>query len=133
MIKLNPIQISQAAQIYAVELTERLCRPFCENASIQPVVNAKFIAEDVRIVQGVEYIKIKVQGSVTYVPQNGSPCCPCTKIFTEYFTVAFEDVSELKNPTIEVEEGYVEPAFVNCYGIACGISGVGRLTIKIPA
>ena len=133
MIKLNPIEIAATYQVYAAELTERLCKPFCENASIQPVVDGNVTIDNVTLIGDVEYVRVKVQGIVTYVAQRDSPCCPSSKVITEYFTVAFANVQELKTPSVDVALGYIEPAYVNCCGIACGISAVGTITIKIPA
>lgn len=133
MIKLNPVDITATSQTYAVEFIEKLCRPFCENASIQPTVSGNLQVEDVTLVGTTEYVKVKAQGTITYVPQNGSVCCPCTKVVTEEFTVAFANVTEEKVPTIDVELGYTRPAHVSCYGVAFAISAVGLVTVKIPA
>lgn len=133
MIKLNPILIDKTNQSYAVEITEKLCKPFCENASEQPMVDVRFMVDKVTVVGNTEYVRVKAQGKVTYVAQNSCVCNPSSKVFTEYFTVAFGGVTEEAVPTIAVEEGYVEPAYVNCYGVACGISYFANVTVKIPS
>ena len=133
MVKLNPVDITATSQTYAVDFIEKLCKPYCENATIQPTVTGNVQVEDVTLVGTTEYVKLKAQGTITYVPQNGNVCCPCSKVVTEEFTVAFANVTEEKVPTIDVELGYTRPANVSCYGVAFAISLVGLITIKIPA
>ena len=133
MIKLNPVEITATSQTYAVEFVEKLCKPFCENSSIQPSITGTLQVDDVTLVGTTEYVRIKAQGTITYVPQNGNACNPCSKVVTEYFTVAFANVATEQVPTVDVELGYTRPAFVNCYGVACGIALTGLVTVKIPA
>ena len=133
MLKLNPVDITATSQTYAADFIEKLCRPYCENASLQPTVTGSLQVEDVTLVGTTEYVRVKAQGTITYVPQNGNCCCPSSKVVTETFTVAFANVTEQKVPTVDVELGYTRPAYVNCYGVACGIALTGLVTIKIPA
>ena len=133
MIKLNPVDITATSQTYAVEFIEKLCKPYCANASIQPSITGNLQVEDVTLVDTTEYVRVKAQGTITYVPKNGNACNPCSKVVTEYFTIAFANVTEEKVPTINVELGYTRPAYVNCFDVACGIAAVGLVTVKIPA
>ena len=132
MISLNPIGITATSQTYAVTVTEKLCKPFCESSSIQPFADGSVTVDSVKLVGNTEFVRVKIQGFVTYVPQNGNRCAPCQKVFTEYFDVAFIGIEEEKIPTVTVDALYTEPAFVNCYGVACGVRGVANLTVKIP-
>lgn len=133
MIKLIPNAVDTTSQTFVVVITEKLCKPFCENSSIQPVVDVNFSVESTKFVDTVSYAKIKAQGVVTYVSKDGCQCSPSTKIFTEYFTVGFLNQTEAVTPDIVEFKGYVEPAYVNCFGVACGIEVTNTLALKIPA
>lgn len=131
MINVTPISIAAAAQSYAAELTEKLCQPFCVNASIQPVVDVNYTIDDQQLVGTTLYVTVKAQGTVEYVPRCGHPCNPKSKIFTEYFTVAFEAATAATTATIAQAAGIVRPAYVNCYNVACGITALNTVTITV--
>ena len=132
MISLNPIGIDAQNQVYAVSIKQKLCKPFCEGASVQPSVDVKFQVDNITNIEGVKYVKIKAQGIITYIPQNSCACNPSSKIFTEYFTVAFS-ADENVGIDIEGRAGFVEPADVNCYGVACGINWVSAISISLAS
>ena len=100
MINVTPISIAAAAQSYAAELTEKLCQPYCVNASIQPVVDVTYTIDDTSLVGTTLYVTVKAQGTVNYVPKCGHPCNPKSKIFTEYFTVAFTGATAATTATL---------------------------------
>lgn len=129
MISVNPISLTATTQVYAATLTERLCQPYCVNADIQPIVSVVYSVENTNLVGTNMYATIKVQGEVTYVPKSGNACCPKSKIFTEYFTVAFASATASTTIAVAQASGAVSPAFVNCYGVACGISANNVVTI----
>lgn len=129
MITVNPISITATVQTYAATATERLCKPYCINASIQPIVQVAYSVDDTTLVGTTLYATIKAQGEVTYVPQCGSACCPKSKIFTENFTVAFSAATAETAISVTQTAGTVTPAFVNCYGVAYGISANNVVTI----
>lgn len=131
MINVTPISFTATAQSYAAELTEKLCQPYCVNASIQPIVDVVYSIEDQSLVGTTLYVTVKTQGTVEYVPKCGNPCCPKSKIFTEYFTVAFAGATAASAATITQVAGIVKPAYVNCYNVACGISAINTVTITI--
>lgn len=131
MINVTPISIAAAAQSYAAELTEKLCQPFCVNASIQPVVDVTYTIDDTSLVGTTLYVTVKAQGTVEYVPRCGHPCNPKSKIFTEYFTVAFTGATAATTATIAQAAGIVKPAYVNCYNVACGITALNTVTITV--
>ena len=131
MIHVTPISIAATAQSYAAELTEKLCQPFCVNASIQPVVDVNYTIDDQQLVGTTLYVTVKAQGTVEYVPRCGHPCNPKSKIFTEYFTVAFTGATAATTATIEQAAGIVRPAYVNCYNVACGITALNTVTITV--
>ena len=71
MINVTPISIAATAQSYAAELTEKLCQPYCVNASIQPVVDVTYTIDDTSLVGTTLYVTVKAQGTVNYVPKCG--------------------------------------------------------------
>ena len=131
MINVTPISIAASAQSYAAELTEKLCQPFCVNASIQPVVDVTYTIDETSLVGTTLYVTVKAQGTVEYVPRCGHPCNPKSKIFTEYFTVAFTGATAATTATIAQAAGIVKPAYVNCYNVACGITALNTVTITV--
>ena len=131
MIHVTPISIAAAAQSYAAELTEKLCHPYCVNASIQPVVDVTYSIDDQSLVGTTLYVTVKAQGTVDYVPKCGCTCNPQSKIFTEYFTVAFAAATAATTATIAQAAGIVKPAYVNCYNVACGITALNTVTITV--
>ena len=131
MINVTPISIAAAAQSYAAELTEKLCQPYCVNASIQPVVDVTYTIDDTSLVGTTLYVTVKAQGTVNYVPKCGHPCNPKSKIFSEYFTVAFTGATAATTATLVQAAGIVKPAYVNCFNVACGISALNTVTITV--
>ena len=129
MINVTPISITATVQTYAADVTERLCKPYCVNANIQPICQVTYSVDDTMLIGTTMYATIKAQGEVTYVPKCGNACCPSSKIFTEYFTVAFSAATAATTVTVAQSAGTVKPAFVNCYGVACGISALNVVTI----
>ena len=129
MISVTPISISATSQSYTVNATERLCKPYCVNSSIQPNVQVNYSIDDTNLVGTTLYVTIKAQGDITYVPKCGNACNPQSKIFTEYFTISFADATNESPVTITQSAGVVKPAYVNCYGVACGISALNVVTI----
>ena len=131
MIHVTPISIAAAAQSYAAELTEKLCHPYCVNASIQPVVDVTYSIDDQSLVGTTLYVTVKTQGTIDYVPKCGNACNPQSKIFTEFFTVAFQAATAATTATIAQAAGIVKPAYVNCYNVACGITALNTVTITV--
>lgn len=131
MINVTPISIAAAAQSYAAELTEKLCQPYCVNASIQPVVDVNYTIDDQQLVGTTLYVTVKAQGTVNYVPKCGCECNPKSKIFTEYFTVAFAAATAASTATIAQAAGVVKPAYVNRFNVACGITALNTVTITV--
>lgn len=131
MIHVTPISIAATAQSYAADVTEKLCQPYCVNASIQPVVDVVYAIDDQQLVGTTLYVTIKAQGTADYVPKCGCACNPKSKIFTEYFTVAFEGTTAATVATVAQASGIVRPAYVNCYNVACGITALNTVTITV--
>lgn len=133
MINVTPQLITATSQVYTADLTEKLCKPYCVNASIQPSVDVAYSVDDTNLVGTVLYATIKAQGTVTYVPQCGNACCPQQKVFTEYFTVSFAGATGTSTVALTQANGIVKPAYVNCYNVACGISALNVVTLTFTA
>ena len=131
MINVTPQSITATVQVYTADLTEKLCKPYCVNASIQPSVDVTYSVDDTNLVGGILYVTVKAQGTIDYVPKCGNACNPQSKIFTEYFTVAFQAATAATTATIAQAAGIVKPAFVNCYNVACGITALNTVTITV--
>lgn len=131
MINVTPQSITATVQVYTADLTERLCKPYCVNASIQPSVDVTYSVDETSLVGTVLYATIKAQGTVTYVPQCGCACEPKQKVFTEYFTVSFAGATAASTVTLTQAAGIVKPAYVNCYNVACGLSALNVVTLTL--
>ena len=131
MITVIPQSISATSQVLTVDLTERLCAPYCVLSSIQPSVNVVYTIDDTTLVGTTIYVTVKAQGTVTYVPKNGSSCCPNTKVFTEYFTTSFTGATSATTVAITQASGSVNGAFINCYNVACGVECKNVVTVTI--
>lgn len=131
MITVTPQSIAATTQVYTADVTEKLCKPYCVLSSIQPTVDVTYTIDDTNLVGTNLYVTVKAQGSVIYVAKNGSPCCPNTKVFTEYFTVSFAGATAASTVTVTQDAGLVKPAYVNCCNVACGISAVNVVTLTL--
>ena len=135
MINVIPQSITATSQVLTVDLTERLCAPYCVLSSIQPSVDVVYSINDTTLVGAVLYVTVKAQGTVVYVPKNGSSCCPKSKVFTEYFTTSFAGATNATNVAITRANGSVDAAYVNCCNVACGVSckNIVTVTATTPA
>jgi hypothetical protein len=131
MIDITTVSAAATTQVVTCNVTEKLCRSYYVTSSIQPSVNVDYSVADYKLVGTTEYVTVKANVTITYIPTNGSHCCPKTNIFTEYFTVAFADVTTLTTPTVTEADGIVEPDYVNCCDVAGGISAINVVTISI--
>ena len=130
MINVIPQSITATSQVLTVDLTERLCAPYCVLSSIQPSVDVVYTIDDTTLVGTTLYVTVKAQGTVIYVPKNGSSCCPKSKVFTEYFTTSFASTTSATTVAITQASGSVSPAFVNCCNVACGVSCKNVITLN---
>ena len=127
-------QLSTAtSQVVTADLTEKLCQPYCANASIQPIVNVEYSIDNTTLEGTILYATIKATGTVIYVPKCGSSCCPNQKVFTEYFTTSFAGATAESTITISQDTGLVKPAYVNCNNVANGISAANVVTLTFTA
>lgn len=131
MINVIPQSITATSQVLTVDLTERLCAPYCVLSSIQPSVDVTYSIDDVSLVGTNLYVTVKAKGTAVYVPKNGNPCCPKSKVFTEYFTTSFAAATAATTVAVTQANGITKPAFVNCCNVACGVSCLNTVTVTV--
>lgn len=122
MMTLTLIPLATAtSQTFAVRITEGLCRPYCPQSSIQPVVSVDFSVENSKNLDGQIVATLVAKGTITYVPKGACGCKGVVVPFTEKATIAF---TASGTNTISVVKGDAmigEPANVRCcnaYGYA---------------
>lgn len=128
MIQLNPIAIASTSQQYAVRIEENLCQSFCLNNGVQPQGSVTFSVGDIQVSDGVAFVTIVANGSISYQPNGCRPCCTKTKLFSESFVIGFAGAG---TPTIALTTGgQVQSAEnVKCNNRAYGWSITSDLTI----
>ena len=112
MITLNSIAttaISEATgtatQEFAGLVNEKLCRKVCVNQSIQPTANVTYSVDSITTIDTTTFVRIKVAGVLTYVPNGCNGCQTLTQSFTEYTTVIFSNSAATAAPTISLNQG----------------------------
>lgn len=113
---------SATTQNLLVEVTERLCRPYCVSSMIQPSVTANYSAGATKTV-GTSTV-IPITAVITVVTPSANCGCATTQVFTETFNIAF--VSTTTN-TVTLTQGQtlVEPTYARC----CKAKGVKASTV----
>lgn len=108
-----------------VEMSEKVCRPFCINSSEMPSGTIAFSAGTPVIINGNAVVTITA--TATVVSPGANACgCAATQVFTETFDVAF---AETTANTIALTPGTtirVTPTDVKC----CKARGV-KLTTSL--
>ena len=120
--RLIPISPSSAStEELLVEITERVCKPYCTLGSVQPTATVTFTAGTPVVADNNTIVPITAM--VTVVSPNEEPCgCAHSQVFYETFTIAFNTTG-----TINLEQGntvIVQPAYTKC----CKSKGVKILT-----
>lgn len=133
MINVVTQSATATTQVVTADCTEKLCQPYCVNASIQPVVDVEYSVESTSLVGTILYVTVKAQGSISYVPKCGCACSPKSKLFTEYFTTSFAGATGASTVVVTQDAGQVKAAYVNCYNVACGISAQNVVTLTFTA
>ena len=133
MIRLISTGVPTATeQSYTYEIVEKLCKQYCVNQGIQPIVNVAFNVSDSQTVGTQVYATVQAVVTVTY-QQAGSKCnCgACTNTFVEEFQLSAEGSAI----SVSGVDGFSEPAYIstNSCGKAQGIRKVGVLTATITA
>lgn len=123
---IHPVTVPDT-QVYLVEITERLCRKYCQNASVQPTASVMFEVGPTTVINNIAKATVTARIS-TATPKCQQCGCATPQIFTERFDVAFVATA---GTTITIEQGtqtLVEPAYQGC----CSARGV-RITTSIAA
>lgn len=133
MIRLISTGVPTATeQSFTYEIVEKLCKSYCVNQSVRPVVNVAFNVSDTQTVGTQVYVTIQAIVTVTYQP-HGSKCSRAytPPPFIEEFILSAEGSAI----SVASVAGYDEPAYVsNCdCNKAKGIRSVGTLTMTITA
>lgn len=103
----------------AVDITEKICRPFCMLGQSMPTATVSFSAGAPTIADGIAVFPITAM--VTVVSPSCQPCgCAHTQVFREVFSLA---LTATGTNTLTIEEGTtttVKPAYNRCckaYGV----------------
>lgn len=119
--------VTAGSMVYLVEITEHLCRKYCQNASVLPTGAVSFEVGPTTIINGIAKATVTAHVS-TMTPKCQTCGCATPQIFTERFDIAF---SATEGSTITITQGaqtIVEPAYKGC----CSARGV-KLTSSITA
>lgn len=127
MIKLSPISISATAQQYALEITEKLCAPFCLSSDVLPQGTITFSIGQVKVTDGIAYIELLANGSIVYHPKCGG-CNSKVKQFSESAWVAFTGTS-IPSVALTTTTPIQLASNVKCNNTACEWSMVSSVTI----
>ena len=128
MIDTRVIPVSTAtSQELLVEITERVCSPYC-TSGMMPSATVTFQQGETRLINGNAVATITAQ--VTVVTPRGDCGCGCasTQVYGEVFDVAFEATGTNVITLTPGATTVVEPAEVKC----CKARSV-RLTTTITA
>lgn len=131
MITIIPQSVSATSQVLTANIEEKLCKPYCVNATIQPVVDVNYTIAETNLVGTVLYVKVKAQGTISYVTSNGSRMR--TIPFAEQFTTSFAGATAASTVTIAQADGIVKPAYLACCNAAKGVSALNVITLTFTA
>lgn len=123
---IHPVTVP-GTQEYLVEITERLCRKFCQNASVLPTASVNFEVGPTVVVGDIAKATVTAHVS-TLTPK--CQCCGCAtpQIFTERFDVAFQSSAGTNITITPGTKVIVEPAYKGC----CAARGI-KITTSISA
>lgn len=134
MVTLSPVGLAAtpvANQVsFLATFKEKLCKPFCIDSTVQPVVTINYSTGTARLVGTTVFVPITANISV--VTQPG--CCNAkTQLFTETFYAAFQGQTALPATITLTSVGrLVGSACVNC-GHAKSIKIDDSLVVTISA
>lgn len=85
-----------------VNISQKLCKPACVESV--PVFNPQFSLVGFSAVGTGSYVAtIRVEGTINYVPCDGSACCSKTQVISQEFTFPF--VSATAPTTVTIAQG----------------------------
>lgn len=131
-ITLQPVGLTAAPVANTVSflatITEHMCNAYCVDSTLQPQVTVNYTLGTARLVDTTLFVPVTAVISV--ITQNN--CCQAhTRLFTERFVTAIQDVTALPTAiTIDEFGRDIQPFNVNC-GIAHGITVNDSLRITI--
>lgn len=122
---IHPVTLP-GTQEYLVEITERVCRKYCQNASVMPTAAVTFEVGPTVVIGDI------AKATVTAHVSTMTPKCQCgcatPQIFTERFDVAFQSSAGTDITITPGTQTTVEPAYKGC----CAARGV-RITTSLSA
>lgn len=124
---IHPV-LEEGTQEYLIEITERVCRKYCQNASVLPTAAVTFEVGPT-ITVGENIAKATVTAHVSTMTPKCQQCgCATPQIFTERFYVAFPSSAGTKITITPGAQILVEPAYKGC----CAARGV-KITTSLTA
>lgn len=114
-------------QVFLVEIVERLCRKYCQNASVQPTGEVSFVVSPSRVVDGYAIATITAKVA-TFTPKCQYCGCATPQIFTESFDIAFTATGTNTITLVQGDTTEVVPAYKSC----CAARGI-KLTTTLTA
>lgn len=123
---IHPVTVA-GTQEYLVEVTERLCRKYCQNAGVQPTAAITFEVGPTIVVDNIAKATVTARVS-TMTPKCQQCGCAVPQIFTERFDVAFLATAGTKITITPGTDIIVEPAYKGC----CAARGV-KITTSLTA
>lgn len=124
---IHPVQ-PDGTQVYLIEITERICRKYCQNASVLPTAAVTFEVGPT-ITVGENIAKATVTAHVSTMTPKCQQCgCATPQIFTERFDVAFPSDAGTRITIQPGTQVIVEPAYKGC----CAARGV-KITTSLEA
>lgn len=127
MIKMNVISATATAQQYAVEVSEKLCKPVCLTNGVLPNGVVNFSVGQTKLSDGIAYVEIVANGTITYTPV-GCGCNSKVKQFSESVWVGFV-TDTIPSVTLTATTPIQQASDVKCCDKAYGWSIVSALTI----
>lgn len=123
---IHPVTVP-GTQEYLVEITERVCRKYCQNASVLPTAAVTFEVGPTVVIGNVAKATVTAHVS-TMTPKCQQCGCATPQIFTERFDVAFQSSAGTVITITPGTQVLVEPAYKGC----CAARGV-RITTTLNA
>lgn len=126
-VGLTAAPVANTLSVLAV-INEHLCDSYCVDSTLQPQVTVAYTQGQARLVDTTLFIPIT---AVITVVTQGNCCKANTRLFTERFVAAFQDVTALPTAiTVDNLGRDLQPANVDC-GRAKGIVINDSLRITI--
>ena len=113
-----------------VNISQKLCSSTC--VANTPVFVPKFSLVNYATVGTNEYVAtIHVEGVISYVPCNGTPCCTRSQLLSQDFTVPFKTSSAPTSVTIAQGTTVNAVAAVACHNCSRNFVSETPITLTI--